>query len=285
MEISVIIPAYNEEKILGKVLDDIKGLAGERGYDAQIIVVDDGSKDGTADVARSKGAVIVRHKKNRGYGASLKSGITVAKNEIVLMMDGDGSYPVEEIPDLLDKIEGLDMVIGARVKKGVRMSLLRRIPKFILGKLAEYLVKERIPDINSGMRVFRLPMYERHKGILPDTFSFTLTITLAAISGGERIEFVPINYYKRKGFSKIRPIHDTLNFLLLIVRTILFFNPVRVFVPIAAAFILAAAAMAVYSITVIGRFLDVTVTLLFVSGVQLLILGLIADLIDRKLKR
>ncbi|MDB4349594.1 glycosyltransferase [Omnitrophica bacterium] len=282
MKLSVIIPVFNEEKVVGAVLDDVKRFIRDKGYQAEIIVVDDGSKDKTFDIAKSKDVSVLRHEKNRGYGATLKTGIKASRNEVIVILDGDGSYPVNEISGLLDEIDGSQMVIGARTKKDVKMSFLRKIPKFLLGRLAEYLVKEKIPDINSGLRVFKRSMYEEYANILPDTFSFTLTITLAAIANHKRIKFVPISYYKRKGVSKIRPIHDTLNFVLLIIKTILYFNPIRVFLPAAGIFVFAALAIALYSIFAAGRFLDVTVTLLFIFGVQLIVLGLIADLINRR---
>jgi glycosyltransferase involved in cell wall biosynthesis len=285
MRFSVVIPAYNEEKIIGEVIEGVDRLIREKGHGGEVIVVDDGSKDGTAEAARAKGAIVLVHKRNIGYGAALKTGIAAAKSDVIVILDGDGSYPVDEIPALLAELNGNDMVVGARTKKReVKMSFLRRIPKFILGKLAEYLVKERIPDINSGLRVFKKSMYEKYVNLLPDTFSFTLTITLAALSRRESVKFVPISYHKRKGISKIRPVHDTLSFLLLIVRTILYFNPVRVFLPLAAIFILAALAIAFHSIFIAGKFLDVTVTLIIMLAVQMIMLGLVADLIDRKLR-
>lgn len=284
MKLSIIIPAYNEEKILGEVLDEVKEFIQSKGHQAEIIVVDDGSKDKTSATAELRGVDVLRHEKNLGYGAALKTGIAASKNETILILDGDGSYPVEEIEGLLNEMDHFEMVVGARTKTGVKMSLMRKIPKYFLGKLSEYLIKQKIPDINSGLRVFKKSLYEKYAALLPDTFSFTLTITLMAISKQERIKFVPISYDKRKGISKIRPIYDTANFLLLIIRTILYFNPVRVLLPLAAIFIGAAFVIAFYSIVVMGRFLDVTVTLLFIFGVQTIILGLIADLIDRKLK-
>ena len=282
MKLSVIVPAYNEEKIIGDVLDGLKKVLGEGGHDAEIIVVDDGSIDGTSRLAQSKGVRVVRHEKNYGYGAALKTGIRAAGSGHILIVDGDGSYPLDDIPELLRDCDKYDMVIGARTKTGAAMSLMRNIAKSFLGKLAEYLVKERIPDINSGLRVFTKSMYEEYKRILPDGFSFTMTITLASMSARKNVRFVPIGYRKRKGISKIRPIHDTLGFFLLIIRTILLFNPLRVFMPVAALFFIAAAGLAVYSINVVGRFMDVSVTLLFVFGAQIIILGFIADLINRR---
>lgn len=284
MEFSIVIPVYNEEKILADVLDNVKNLIALKNYEAEIIVVDDGSEDKTSEIAKLKGANVLRHEKRYGYGAALKTGIQASKNEIIAILDGDGSYPVDELSVLLQDIDKYEMVVGARIKRGVKMPFLRKITKYFLTKLAEYLIGERIPDVNSGMRVFKKSMYKKYVHLLPDGFSFTLTITLASISNRERVEFIPISYHKRSGVSKINPIYDTSNFLLLIIRTIICFNPLRVFVPVTALFIFAAMAVTFYSIFIIGRFMDVTVTLLFVFGVQLIVLGLVADLINRRVK-
>ena len=225
---------------------------------------------------------VLQHERNLGYGAALKTGIRYSKNEIILMLDSDGSYPEDEIPNLLKEIAEHDMVVGARIKKDAKMPFLRKIPKYVLTKLAEYLAEEKIPDINSGLRVFKKSMYKKYVSLLPDGFSFTLTITLAALTNNDKLKFVPISYNKRKGISKIRPIHDTLNFFLLILRIILYFNPLKVFLTTAAVFLIASLAAAIYSIFVIGRLLDVTVTLLFTFAVQMVFLGLIADLINQR---
>ena len=284
MNFSVIIPAYKEENSLEKVLDDVKKNTTLENNEAEIIVVDDGSEDKTSEIAKLKGVKVLRHEKRYGYGKALKTGIQVAKNEIIVILDGDGSYPADEIPVLLRDIDKYDMVIGSRTKKGVKMSLLRKIPKYILAKLSEYLVMEKIPDVNSGLRVFKKSIYKKYLYLLPSGFSFTLTITLAFVSNNERVKFVAIDYYKRKGISKIRPIYDTLNFFLLIIRTILCFNPLRVLFPMALFFICISVIVGLYSAFIIGRFLDVSVTLLFTFGIQLLVLGLIADLINRRVK-
>ncbi|MFH2137345.1 MAG: glycosyltransferase family 2 protein [Candidatus Omnitrophota bacterium] len=284
MKFSIIIPVYNEEKILEIVLDELKKVLSQKGHDPEIIVVDDASRDKTYDIAKSTGVKVLRHEKNYGYGAALKTGIKAASNDVIAIIDGDGSYPANALPALLEEMTDHDMVIGARIKKGVKMSFLRKIPKFILKQLAQYLVNEKIPDINSGMRIFKKSLFEKYANILPDTFSFTLTITLAAISSREKIKFIPIDYHKRHGRSKIRPLHDTLNFFMLIIRTIIFFNPLKVFLPLAIILIFAAAVITFYSYFVLGKFMDVTVTLLTIFGIQIIVLGLITDLINRKLK-
>ena len=161
MRFSIIIPVYNEEEILAEVLDNVEKIIAQKNYEAEIIVVDDGSKDKTAEIARLKGVNVLQHEKNRGYGTALKTGIRASKNEIIVILDGDGSYPVDEIPILLKDIDKYEMVVGARIKKGVKMSFLRKISKYILTKLAEYLIMEEIPDINSGLRVFKKSVYEK----------------------------------------------------------------------------------------------------------------------------
>ena len=284
MRFSVVIPAYNEEKALGGVLDGLKKIAASNNYETEVIVVDDGSKDKTAEIARSKGIKVLQHEKTRGYGQALKTGIDASGEEIVVILDSDGSHSVDEMPILLKDIDKCEMVIGARTKKGVKMPFLRKLTRYILAKLAEYLTEREIPDINSGFRVFKKSMYKKYADLLPAGFSFTLTLTLISISKNEKIKFIPIGYNKGKSRSKIRPVYDTLNFFLLIIRTILYFNPLRVFFPMAVVFIFASLAAGFYSIVVMGKLLDVTVTLLFIFGIQLIFLGLIADLINRRAK-
>jgi len=284
MKLSIIVPAYNEEKALGKVLDSLKEISAKNNYETEIIVVDDGSKDRTAEIARARDVKVLRHIKNRGYGASLKTGVNSSKNEIIAIIDADGSYPIEEISGLLEDIDECDMIVGARIKKGAKMSLLRRLPKYFLTKFAEYIVEEKIPDVNSGFRIFKKTIYNKYKSLLPSGFSFTTTITLAFINGYERVKFIPIGYAKREGLSKIKPIRDTLNFFYLIARTSVYFRPTKVFLPLAIFFIFSALAVTLYSIFIMGRFLDTTITLLFVFGIQSIIVALLADLINHRIK-
>ncbi len=284
MRFSIVIPAYNEEKALGKVLDGLREISIRNNYETEIIVVDDASNDRTAEIARAKDVKVLQHIKNQGYGASLKTGINYSKNEVIAIVDADGSYPIEEISGLLKNIGEYDMVVGARIKKGANMSLLRKLPKYFVTKFAEYIVEEKIVDINSGFRVFKRTIYDKYKSLLPSGFSFTTTITLAFINGCEKIRFIPIGYAKREGFSKIRPVRDTLNFFYLIARTSVYFRPTKVFLPISVFFILSALVVALYSIFIIGRFLDTTITLLFVFGIQSIIIALLADLINHRMK-
>lgn len=277
--VSVIIPVFNEEEGIEKVLAQLKSLnLGEKG---EIIVVDDGSTDQSFRMASAKGVKVIRHEQNMGYGAALKTGIRHAKNEIIVITDADGSYPIKNIPVILVDMENADMVVGARVGKKARIPFYRRPAKWFINKLANHLSGIKIPDLNSGLRAMRKEKVERFFSILPERFSFTTTITLAFLTNGYSVKYTPIEYYKRKGKSKIHPIKDTLNFIQLIIRTIMYFNPLKIFLPLSFTFFMASATVLIVS-WLSGRVMDITTIILFVAGIQLLAIGMIADLIDKR---
>lgn len=277
--VSVIIPAFNEEEGIEKVLAQLKSL--NLGEKSEIIVVDDGSTDQTFRMASVNGVKVIRHEQNMGYGAALKAGIRHAKNEIIVISDADGSYPIKDIPIFLVDMEHADMVVGARVGKKAHISFYRKPAKWFINKLANHLSGIKIPDLNSGLRAMRKEKVERFFSILPERFSFTTTITLAFLTNGYSVKYIPIEYYKRKGKSKIHPIKDTLNFIQLIIRTIMYFNPLKIFLPLSFTFFIASATVLIVS-WLSGRVMDVTTTILFVAGIQLLAIGMIADLIDKR---
>jgi glycosyltransferase involved in cell wall biosynthesis len=288
--ISVIMPAYNEAEGVAGTLETVQSLLADLGpllLGAEIIVVDDGSVDGTVAAVEpflGRGIQLVRHVENRGYGAALKTGIRQARYDWILIIDADGSYHEQYIPDLLRYRNDYEMIVGARIGADVNVPLLRRPPKWFLRKLASYLCGRKIPDLNSGLRLIRKDAVERFVNILPDGFSFTTTITLAMLSSGYNVKYVPIDYRKRAGKSKIRPVADTLNFLMLIFRTIMYFNPLRVFLPTAVVFFLLSFTVGVASAVLFNRLMDVTTVLLFVTGMQFLGLGLMADSLNRRLQ-
>lgn len=287
--VSVVIPAYNEVQaiagVLRTLLTRLREIERSDSVRFEVIVVDDGSSDGTQQAAESVGddVRVIRQYPNRGYGAALKLGIRHSKHEWILITDADGTYPHEHFVDLLALRDRADMVVGSRTGATVHIPLLRRPAKWTLTKLASYLSQSRIPDLNSGMRLIRRRIVEENIRILPNKFSFTTTITLAALAAGYAVEYVPINYLVRTGKSKIRPIADTIGFTTLILRTVLFFDPLRVFIPIALAFVLAGLVVLLGSLWLFERVMDVTAILLFVTGVQLLAIGVIADTINRRL--
>lgn len=277
--VSVVIPAYNEELKIGSVLDKLAAVLGDNG---EVIVVDDGSGDKTSEVVRKYHHVrLIQNARNKGYGASLKEGIRQAKYDLIAIADGDGTYPVERIPELANFIGDYDMVVGARNGGHVKIPLVRRPAKWILGQYANYLVREKIPDLNSGLRVFKKNIYEKFQNLLPDGFSFTTTITLALLSSGYRVKYISINYFEREGRSKIRPVRDTINFLSLITRTSLYFNPLRVFMPVAISFLLLSVFLLGYDIFILQDISDKT-TMVFLWGMQFGIIGLLADMISRQ---
>tara|TARA_B100000989_G_C19485760_1_gene447362 strand:+ start:560 stop:1387 length:828 start_codon:yes stop_codon:yes gene_type:complete len=218
---------------LDKIFSDQKNF--------EIIVVNDGSTDDSIKILEENNSYsiyekikIISHKKNLGYGAALKTGIRNAKFENIVITDADCSYPNEMIPKLLEilKKEHAQMVVGSRTGKNVSYSKIRSIPKWFLKKWVSWIANKNVPDINSGLRVFKKDVAKKLFFILPNSFSFTITITLAMITSGRHVVFEPIDYKDRKGTSKIRPIRDTFIFLKLIFRTGILFAPLRVFSPI-----------------------------------------------------
>jgi glycosyltransferase involved in cell wall biosynthesis len=287
--VSVVVPVYNEQDAVVPVLTELlevldRELAGQIAY--ELIVVDDGSTDRTPEALATLPAERVRafrHPKNRGYGAALKTGIARARQPWILITDADGTYPNAQIPELLKHRSDYEMVVGSRAGSSAHEPFLRRLAKGMLRRLASYLSRTEIPDLNSGFRVFRKDLARAFQRVLPDRFSYTTTITLALFSAGYQVKYVPIEYRKRTGRSKIRPIADTVEFSKLIVRTILYFDPLRVVLPVAGLFMLAALVVGLVSAFVFNRLMDVTTLVLFVTGFQLLALGMLADMLNRRL--
>src|SRR5512143_2223341 len=175
---TVVIPAFNEEAGVAGVVTAIRQILGQHGIGAEVIVVDDGSTDRTAHEAKSAGARVIQHNNNRGYGAALKTGIAAASHEAIAIIDADGTYPASYLPELFAGLQHADMVVGARTGGRVSIPWMRRPAKWVLNRLANYVTRARIPDLNSGLRAFRRDMAMQYFPILPDQFSFTTTITL-----------------------------------------------------------------------------------------------------------
>ncbi len=272
--VTVVIPAYDEAEHVAGQVEAVERQMQSSGWTYEIIVVDDGSSDETAERAAATGARVLRRPRNRGYGAALKLGIRSAQYDWILITDADGTYPVESIPDLLAEASANEMVVGARTGNVVKVPLVRRPAKWFLRQLASYLAGRRLPDLNSGLRLMRKSLVMRYEYLLPDGFSFTTTITLAAACNGHPLSYVPINYLARLGQSKIRPRH-AYDFLLLILRTIVFFNPLKVFIPLGGLLALAGLAKLAYDI-VIGN-LSESAVLALLGALLIWCVGLLAD--------
>ncbi len=278
--ISIIIPAYNESEAIGGTLDEIRQVMSIDGLAGEIVVVDDGSTDGTADiVACQNGVRLLQHQQNKGYGATLKTGIRRAMYENIVIIDADGTYPSEEISCLVSKLNGYDMVVGARTGRKVQVPLVRRPAKWVLGNLANYLSGVRIPDLNSGLRVFKKQTVIPYFRMLPAGFSFTTSITLVMLTNDYNVLYTPIDYRARNGKSKIRPIRDTINFFSLVVRVILSYRPLRIFVPLTVLFGVFSVIKVIYDINVYDFHIATSTVVLLTITFQIIILGLIADLI------
>ncbi len=281
--VSIIIPAHNEEQSIGPVVEGITSAMASQGLEYELIVVNDGSTDATSREASLHERVrVIDLDMNMGYGAAIKYGLRSSKHELVAIIDADGTYPPDSLPALVHAMEDHDMVVGARTGASVAMPLMRRPAKWLLTKLANYLSATTIPDLNSGMRVMRKSALMRFLNILPQGFSFTTTITLAMLSKDLKVRFRPIDYHPRIGKSKIRPVADTLGFLMVIIRTIMYFNPLKIFMPISAVLFLSGLGALFYSAFVLHRVWDVTVIILISLAIQVAVIGMLADLIDKR---
>lgn len=279
--LSVVIPAHDEESGLADVVRGIQAALEARAEPFEILVVDDGSTDRTGEIAAGLGVTVLRHPERRGYGTALKTGIRAAAGERILICDGDGTYPADAIPALLALAESHDMVVGARTGTIVDTPLLRRIAKGFLRRLASYLSESAIPDLNSGLRVFKKDAVTPYFPILPSGFSFTTTITLALLCNGGSVAYVPINYYRRQGRSKIQPVRETINFIILIFRTITYFNPLKVFAPVSVLLGVLFMISLAYDLFVLENVTEKSLILL-IGSLQLLGIGVIGDVVTKR---
>jgi len=201
--LSVLIPAYNEEESIAGTVEAIRKHA-SCVRELEIIVINDGSKDRTGEIARTLPVTLIEHEINTGYGSGLKDGLQAAKHEFIMIADADGTYPLEDTPRLLEDAQQYAMIVGARTGAVVKVPPLRKPGKWIITRLAEYLSQRKIPDLNSGFRIFRKDVALRFLSLYPDGFSFTTTITLAMLTNHYKVKFVPINYHRRVGKSSIK---------------------------------------------------------------------------------
>ncbi|MFZ5452533.1 MAG: glycosyltransferase family 2 protein [Thermodesulfobacteriota bacterium] len=281
MEVSFVIPCFNERpELLQETISKLKiSLDQAPQLHYEVIVVDDGSTKYTyTDIARDQ-VILLSHPRNKGYGASLLTGISRARYPWIGITDADGTYPLDYFPALLAHLDNYDMVVGSRNWDSI--SALRRPAKRLLTRLASFIANYQIPDLNSGMRLFKKELVEKYLRIFPLGFSFTSTLTMICLTNIYDLKFVDIPYYKRLDPSHISPLKDTARFLSQILRLALYFRPMRFFMPLTGVIAACAVLRGIRDILVNDRFGGLTLVLFFMAF-QVFFFGLIAEIINKK---
>ena len=283
MKVDVVIPVYNEkfETVRETVLDIQKALSGGTVI-SQVILVEDGSAEGydLHKLETIPDIQVIRHPVNRGYGSALKTGIAAGTAPLIAIIDADGTYPPDALPELIAQTEkGYDMVVGARIAGIREIPWLRRFPKWVLNRGASYMAGCRIDDLNSGMRVFTRELCLEFWPLYPKRFSFSSTITMGANLGDYQVAMHPINYYKRIGASSIHPIKDTIRFANIIVRMGILFHPLKLFIPAAGGLFVAGLLKAVLRDLPRTGAIGNLSSMLLLAALQILLLGYIGELI------
>ena len=281
---AIIVPVFNEELAVADTVRRIQDICSRvSGYDFEIICIDDGSSDGSGRIlAALPGITVLGHPVNRGYGAALRTGLDYCTQDWVFITDADGTYPLEDLVHLLERAEsGVDMVVGSRAGAGISLSPFRRLARWILRKMVHGLTGVMVPDLNSGMRIFRRSLFAEFRHLLPLGFSFTTTLTVASLYSGRRVEYIPVHYQRRVGRSNIKPVKDFIGFVILIVRLASYFEPLRFFLPVSFALFALGILRAVRDVIVVNQFGALSV-ILFLTAFQIFAFGVIADVVVRR---
>ncbi len=286
VQVSVVLPAYNEQEAVVHVIEGVRRAMDSTGMRYEILLIDDCSSDATADRAAGAGARVVRHRMNRGSGASRRTGVREARGEIIVMLDADGTYDTDTIPEMLRWFPDYDQVNGARTSEQGTWKPLRFSAKWLIRQLAIYLAGQPIPDLNTGLKAFKRSVMLDYMWVLPDGFSCVTTMTLAFMSNGHPVKYVPTPYYKRIGKSKFHPIRDTGNYLSTVVRMSTYFRPLRIYGPLSIGILLLGFATSLYNLIVLPKHsLQESDIILICTGILVGAIGLLADLIVSQRRR
>jgi glycosyltransferase involved in cell wall biosynthesis len=282
LDVSIILPVYNEVDHLKQEVDRIRIAMDASEYSYEIIVVDDGSTDGSGQAAEAIGGLrVIRMLQNRGSGSARKAGTTAARGRVTVWTDVDMTYPNDTIPQLVKELDGYDQVVGARTTEEGTMKSLRVPAKWFIRRLASFLTGTKIPDLNSGFRAFRTNVARQYLRHLPPGFSCVTTMTMTFLSGGYSVKYIPIEYGKRAGKSKFHPINDTRRYGVQVVRMVLSYNPLRLFLP--TGFFLSAVGIGklIYDFVEYDFHITTNTLLILFAAFQVFAIGLLADLVVR----
>ncbi len=278
-KISIIIPVYNEEQVIGSIIQRIQAVMDEIGNEYEILAINDSSTDNTVAAATAANATVISHPYNKGNGAAVKTGIRNATGDILIMLDADGQHPPEDIPRLLAEIEAYDMVVGART--GASDSKVHRdIANKIYNRLASYVSDHKIEDLTSGFRVVKREIAQEFIHLLPNTFSYPTTITMAVLRSGYSLKYVPIVSPQRVGKSKIKLIRDGTRFLLIIFKIATLFSPLKVFVPASLATFSLGVLYGGFKVLVLNTRYGPTSANLMITAVIIFLMGLVSEQIS-----
>ncbi len=275
-DISIIIPAFREEAALGSVVQKIQEVMFTYARTYEILVIDDGSDDNTAAEARNAGATVIAHPYTIGNGAAVKTGIRNARGAYLVMLDGDGQHDPQDIPRLLEKLDAYDMVVGARTAQS-QQSFQRRLANRIYNLCASYICKRKIDDLTSGFRAIKTEIARRFVYLIPNTFSYPTTLTLAIVRAGHSLVYVPIDTKWRSGKSKIKPVQDGARFFLIIIKIATLFSPMRVFLPVSVIVFLIGLGYGLVKIFFMDARYGPTSAMLMTMAVVIFMVGLVSD--------
>ena len=285
VDVSVVLPVFNEKGHLLAEIDRIREALDGSSYTYEIIVVDDGSTDGSGDRLRAvDGIRLISFPRNRGSGSARKAGSFAARGRAVVWTDADMTYPNDRIPELVKELEGHDQVVGARTSEQGTAKALRVPAKWVIRMLAQYLAGVKIPDLNSGLRAFRRSVAVQYLHLLPAGFSCVTTITMAFLANGYSVRYVPIEYSPRAGESKFHWWTDTRRYLLQVVRLVLSYNPLKVFLPLGLTLLVLGAAKLGFDLVDKDWRVGSNTSLLLFAAFQVIAIGLLADLVVRVTK-
>ncbi len=270
--VTVVIPAYNEAMNIAELVKKTRAVLAPGD---EILVVDDASDDGTGELARQAGAIVLRRPYRMGNGAAIKHGIRHARGRFLVMMDGDGQHNPDDIPRLLAPLDRVDMVVGARTV-GSQSDVHRRLGNRAYNVFATYLTGRPILDTTSGFRALKAGLARKFVYLLPNAFSYPTTLTMATIRAGHSVEFVPIVTFRRGGRSKLHPFRDGVRFLIIMFKIATLYAPIKVFVPVSGVFFLVGLSYYIYTYLEFHRFTNMS-ALLFINAVIIFLMGLVSE--------